>query len=326
MVTQLVKVKLGFEPKSPWLQRAYISVLRKVLKIDIKWSLCDLRAGQCVQSLRLVLVSLAGDAGQGLETSHSSVQPLQPVMDPCGHLLAGPAAEKHPFGGSSAKASRTDFKEWQAFLCLLCLFPHSLGADRVAPGRSAVSILPCECLRKGREVDRLVDHCHFLVSAFPFQPCSARIGPSDFQGHGQGFADLSVVWGLPCAVNWHRLKLAWIRFLLPLYVPRVSSLQIVLAPEVPLLTLQTQPSFLPQLHFGALLDRFCPWLPVPPCSGPSNSVQSACPSLPAGSPWLSRQDWKGYSGKYTVSPTGTEAWLCSGAGSGDRIRYACSQV
>lgn len=115
-------------------------------------------------------------------------------------------------------------------------------------------------------MDRLVDHCHSLVSAFPFQPRSACIGPSDFQGHGQGFADLSVVWGLPCAVNWHRLKLVWSRFLLPLYVPRASSLQIVLAPEVPLLTLQTQPFYLPQLHFGAFLDRFCPWLPVPPCS------------------------------------------------------------
>lgn len=119
MVTQLGKVKLGFEPKSPWLQRAYISVLRKVLKIDIKWSLYDLRAGQCVQSLRLVLVSLAGDAGQGLETSRSSVQSLQPVMDPCGHLLAGPVAEKHPFGGSSAKPPEQILRNGKLF-CVFC--------------------------------------------------------------------------------------------------------------------------------------------------------------------------------------------------------------
>lgn len=72
--------------------------------------------------------------GKALKRPVCQVWLLQPVTDPFGHLGAGPVAEKHPYGGCSAKASRKDFKEWQAFPCLLCLFPHSLDEDRVSPG------------------------------------------------------------------------------------------------------------------------------------------------------------------------------------------------
>ena len=56
-------------------------------------------------------------------------------------------------------------------------------------------------LGKTEEWANVFDRCHSLISAFPIQPHSVSTGLSDFQGFSQGFADPSVVWGLPCALK-----------------------------------------------------------------------------------------------------------------------------
>ena len=67
---------------------------------------------------------------------------LQLTMGHCvGAFLLGQLWKSIYLEAILQTVSRKTYKEWQAFLCLLCLPPHSLDGDRISPGSCPVLII-----------------------------------------------------------------------------------------------------------------------------------------------------------------------------------------